>query len=148
MSRAVYMLSWSAASQTYGLSGLQSGEVLSIVPDSPAWFAWLAERSSFSFHGQQGSYIARLEAVQRGGRYWYAYQRTGQKLSKKYLGKTADLTQARLEQVASFRAFDDPERNRLVLFKLHPLPAGQARMINGDNLQEILPGDKIMIPIQ
>ena len=53
-----------------------------------------------------------------------------------------------LEQVASFRAFDDPERNVLVLFKLHPLPDGQVRIINGDNLQEPLPEDKIDIPIE
>lgn len=53
-----------------------------------------------------------------------------------------------LEQIASFRAFDDPERNVLVLFKLHPLPDGQARIINGDNLQQALPEDKIDIPIE
>jgi LuxR family maltose regulon positive regulatory protein len=70
------------------------------VPGSPAWFAWLAEVSSFAFAGQAGSYTARKEAVQRGDRYWYAYLRTGQKLAKKYLGKTADLTLARLEEVA------------------------------------------------
>ena len=98
MSKAVYALSWSAALGTYVLSGPQSEEALSIVPEDGS--AWLAERSSFAFHGQEGSCIARLEAVQRGGRYWYAYQRTGQKLSKKYLGKTSDLTLARLEQVA------------------------------------------------
>src|SRR5258706_5087778 len=68
--------------------------------EESAWFAWLAERSSFAFHGQAGSYSARLEAVQRGERYWYAYLRTGQKVRKKYLGKTTDLTLARLEQVA------------------------------------------------
>ncbi len=53
-----------------------------------------------------------------------------------------------LEQVASFKAFDDPERNVLVLFKLHPLPGGQARLIEGDNLQAPLPGDKISIPLE
>ena len=53
-----------------------------------------------------------------------------------------------LEQVASFRAFDDPERNVLVLFKLHPLPAGQTRIISGNNLQQPLPEDKIDIPIE
>jgi hypothetical protein len=53
-----------------------------------------------------------------------------------------------LEQVASFPAFDDPERNLLVLFKLHPLPNGQERIIQGNNLQDVLPGDKIEIPIQ
>jgi hypothetical protein len=53
-----------------------------------------------------------------------------------------------LEQVATFRALDDPERNALVLFKLHPLPNGQVRLISGKNLQAPLPDDKILIPIQ
>lgn len=53
-----------------------------------------------------------------------------------------------LEQVASFHAFDDPERDVLVLFKLHPLPDGQARVIDGTNLQDVMPGDKIDIPIE
>jgi hypothetical protein len=53
-----------------------------------------------------------------------------------------------LEQVATFHAFDDPDRDVLVLFKLHPLPGGTARLIEGDNLQQALPGDKILIPIQ
>ena len=51
-----------------------------------------------------------------------------------------------LEQVASFHALDDPERNVLVLFKLHRLPA--AREIDGTNLQQPLPGDRIEIPVQ
>jgi dolichyl-phosphate-mannose-protein mannosyltransferase len=53
-----------------------------------------------------------------------------------------------LEQVASFRAFDDPDRNVLVLFKLHPLPDGEVRLIRGDNLQQPLPEDRINIPVE
>jgi len=53
-----------------------------------------------------------------------------------------------LEQVAAFRAFDHPERNVLVLFKLHPLPAGKFRDPSVRNLQVPLPGDTIDIPIQ
>lgn len=53
-----------------------------------------------------------------------------------------------IEQVASFPAFDDPERNVLVLFKLHPLPGGEIRDVSVQNLQVPLPGDKIEIPIQ
>ena len=52
-----------------------------------------------------------------------------------------------LEQVASFRAFDDPDRDVLVLFKLHPLPGNQVRA-EGDSLQQPLPGDKILIPVE
>jgi Dolichyl-phosphate-mannose-protein mannosyltransferase len=53
-----------------------------------------------------------------------------------------------LEQVASFRAFDDPERNMLVLFKLHPLPGGQVRNMTMANLQAPLPDDTIDIPVE
>jgi hypothetical protein len=53
-----------------------------------------------------------------------------------------------LEQVAGFRAFDDPDRNLLVLFKLHPLPGGQVRDSAEQNLQIPLPGDKIEIPVE
>jgi hypothetical protein len=53
-----------------------------------------------------------------------------------------------LEQVATFRAFDDPERNLLVLFKLHPLPGGHALDSGDQDLRVPLPQDKIGIPIQ
>jgi hypothetical protein len=53
-----------------------------------------------------------------------------------------------LEQVASFPAFDDPERNMLVLFKLHPLPHGEVREAVGKSLQTPLAGDKIGIPVE
>ncbi|SRR6266566_9538257 len=115
MPKAASTLTWSAASRTYQWSVEPGGEVLSLIPDSTAWFAWLTELPSFAFHGQEGSCTARLEAVQRGERYWYAYRRTGQKLRKKYLGKTADLTLARLEQVARLlkaeQARDEPPDN-------------------------------------
>ena len=53
-----------------------------------------------------------------------------------------------VEQVASFRAFDDPDRNLLVLFKLHPLSGGQVRSPAEQNLKLPLPGDKIDIPVE
>jgi hypothetical protein len=53
-----------------------------------------------------------------------------------------------MEQVASFPAFDDPERNILVLFKLHPLPGGKTRDQMTQNLQIVLPDDKIDIPVE
>ena len=64
-------------------------------------------------------------------------------------GTLEDLhTHFSVEQVAAFPALDDPERHVLVLFKLHPLPNGQVRLINGDNLQQPLPEDKINIPLE
>lgn len=53
-----------------------------------------------------------------------------------------------LEQVASFDAFDDPDRDTLVLFKLHQLPNGQVRNQGDQNMKIALPGDKIEIPIE
>jgi ATP/maltotriose-dependent transcriptional regulator MalT len=118
MPKAASTLTWSAAARTYQWSVEPGGEVHSLIPDSQAWFAWLAELPSFGFNGQEGSFTARLEAVQRGERYWYAYLHTGQKLRKKYLGKTADLTLARLEQVARLlkaeQARDEPPDTALV----------------------------------
>jgi len=53
-----------------------------------------------------------------------------------------------LEQVAVFRALDHPERNMLVLFKLHPLPSGEFRDPTLRNLQIPVAEDRIGIPIQ
>jgi hypothetical protein len=53
-----------------------------------------------------------------------------------------------MEQVASFPALDDPERNTLVLFKLHPLPEGRFRDPSVEDLTVVLPGDKIDIPLE
>jgi 4-amino-4-deoxy-L-arabinose transferase-like glycosyltransferase len=53
-----------------------------------------------------------------------------------------------LEQVASFRAFDDSKRNVLVLFKLHPWPGGQVYDPSDQNLRIRFPEDKIDIPLE
>jgi len=93
-------LSWSAHHQVYELSDAKLREVLRMTIEDPAWFAWLDAVSSFAFHGQSGSFTARKETKQRGAEYWYAYRKREGTLAKKYLGKTADLTFARLEDVA------------------------------------------------
>src|SRR5215469_4601908 len=97
---ALYMLAWSTSHQSYRISGKVDNEILDILPESRAWFAWLDKSSSFAFQGKAGSYTMRKEANRPGEGYWYAYVRTGEKLLKKYVGKTADLTLARLEKVA------------------------------------------------
>lgn len=64
-------------------------------------------------------------------------------------GTLADLhTHYSVEQVATFHAFDDPERTALVLFKLHPLPHGQVRDQHDQNLQVQLSDDKFDIDIE
>src|SRR5215469_15250291 len=97
----VYTLAWSPAIATYELYQTRDREVLGIAIGSPAWFVWLDQVSSFAFSGKSGHYTARKEARQRGDRYWYAYLAMPTQLTKKYLGKTADLTLARLEHIAN-----------------------------------------------
>jgi hypothetical protein len=53
-----------------------------------------------------------------------------------------------LEQVAEFGALDHPERDTLVLFKLHPLAPGMVHEAGKPALQAPMPGDRIHIPVQ
>jgi 4-amino-4-deoxy-L-arabinose transferase and related glycosyltransferases of PMT family len=63
-------------------------------------------------------------------------------------GALADLhTHFSLEQVATFRAFDDPERNQMYLFKLHPLPRNRVRDQGDVDLTRQLADDKFDMPI-
>ena len=77
--------------------------------DSPAWHAWLAAPSTTCFayplHDQRRGYIAgfmtvRKEGRRRGGAYWTVYRRVGAQVRKVYLGRSAAVTQDRLEAIA------------------------------------------------
>src|SRR5215472_14597590 len=94
-----YLLAWSPAQQAYVLSVGASTAQLAIEPETSAWFAWLDHVPSFAFAGQSGSATLRKERI-HGDVYWYAYRRTGERLTKKYVGKTSALTISRLEQMA------------------------------------------------
>lgn len=78
------------------------GEVLApIALATPAWQAWLADPAnrSFAFEGDGGGLTARREP-RSGVDYWYAYRTIAGRLRKVYLGRSADLTLARLEAAA------------------------------------------------
>jgi LuxR family maltose regulon positive regulatory protein len=66
----------------YGLPGLADGS------------------SSFAFQGIHGHLTLRKESRRHGEGYWYAYRSQGHRTRKKYLGRTHDLTIARLEDIA------------------------------------------------
>ncbi|HXX79238.1 MAG TPA: hypothetical protein VEI53_12145, partial [Ktedonobacteraceae bacterium] len=97
---APYLLKWSSAAQCYELYEERDQAIIDLEVESPAWFIWLEKASSFAFHGRMGSYTARQEHKERGGGYWYAYLREQDKVTKRYLGRSADLTVARLELIA------------------------------------------------
>jgi len=67
--------------------------------DDEQWRTWLAAHRAFVFQGHAGRVNVHNEQRTRTRRYWYAYHSTGQR-AKRYLGKTANLTLERLEQVA------------------------------------------------
>ncbi len=95
-----YTLAWSSATQVYELSQTPERGTRPLVPESPEWFAWLNQISCFTFSGQSGHYTARKEANQPGECSWYACLASGEHRTTKYLGKTSDLTVARLEDLA------------------------------------------------
>src|SRR5690242_11661529 len=95
---AMPTLIWSTEQNSYRLF-LQNKALLQ--GESAAWFAWLATHTSFSFQGQHGSLHLQKEMRPRGKEgYWYAYRRQGKRMVKHYVGRSADLSMARLETVA------------------------------------------------
>src|SRR5579884_256348 len=97
-----YQIRWSEPAQQYVI--LHNGDPVTpiIEPGSPHWLAWLETIPSFSFQSRDGgSSTIRKETVQRGGAYWYAYRRKGQRMVKRYLARHSDLTLARLESVTA-----------------------------------------------
>ena len=77
--------------------------------ESEAWWAWLEMPGTRSFaypiYDSQVGYIrvfmtVRKERRARGSEYWVAYRRTGRRLRKIYLGRTAVLTQQQLAATA------------------------------------------------
>jgi hypothetical protein len=70
-----------------------------IVLDTPAWFAWLNQVSSFCYSGSHPWLRLTVRREKRRQQtYWYAYCKIDSKLHNIYLGKQEHLTKARLEQ--------------------------------------------------
>src|SRR5581483_531597 len=88
-------LRWSEQVQNYVLSTDDQASTQAFTSD------WLEQVASFSFYSRWGMhYTVRKQRVQRGGSYWYAYRRMDGRIVKRYLGRTIDLTFARLEEIA------------------------------------------------
>ncbi|GHO90302.1 helix-turn-helix transcriptional regulator [Reticulibacter mediterranei] len=99
--RRLSLIQWSKSAHAYELSGSESSALGEIISERSAWFAWLQDISSFAFQSQSGvHYTVRKEHVQRNGPYWYGYRSFHGRTVKRYVGRTADLSLARLEEVA------------------------------------------------
>jgi hypothetical protein len=75
--------------------------LLSLEPDSPPWFAWLATLSSFRFVGTQGHLTVHREIERLPRAAWRAHRKIRNHTYNLPLGQTEDLTIAVLEQAAA-----------------------------------------------
>ena len=73
--------------------------LLSLEPDTPAWFAWLATQSSFRFVGKVGRLTAHHEGRIPNGA-WRAHRHLHNHSYTRRLAPTQELTMAVLEQAA------------------------------------------------
>src|SRR5438876_4168185 len=97
---APYRVTWDPERGDYELHDTSSQQALPVVPGSSEWFDWLTSVSSFTFGGRHAQLTVRQESRSGGSAYWYAYRRSGVKATKKYLGRSSDLSLAHLEEVA------------------------------------------------
>jgi LuxR family maltose regulon positive regulatory protein len=68
--------------------------------DPEEWQALLGRQRSFAFAGRAGRLTLLKEARAGGDGYWYAYRRQDSRTVKRYAGRSAELTIARLEELA------------------------------------------------
>lgn len=101
-----HALTWSPAGGVYELAAAGCRAGCFAPGEAEAWQGWLAEADGFAFHGAAGDLNIFLEARGEKGRYWYAYHSAGGRTRKRYLGATARVTIARLEEVARDLAAD------------------------------------------
>ena len=94
---AVYTIIWSSEQDTYALYTQDSPDDPLLRGDPESWWTWLTSHTSFSFQGKHCHLNLQKERRLRGTEgYWYAYRRQGKHIVKKYAGRTADLSTARL----------------------------------------------------
>src|SRR5215831_15882043 len=95
-----FTLVWSDAQESYVLHTHEQGEQQFRPGDEPAFSYWLEEHTAFAFVGKSGRLSVIKEARGSGTGYWYAYRKQARQVHKRYLGRSARVTFARLEQVA------------------------------------------------
>src|SRR4051794_21292751 len=88
--------------QANTLHYLKGEESQTLAVGSPLWFEWLPGAATFAYSGPGGTFTARQETSgsQASARYWKAYRHRNGKLYRAYLGKSAELTPARLDEIA------------------------------------------------
>ncbi len=96
----LHALIWSHEQKHYKLYSHGQPEQCFPPGDEQAFSRWLDGHTAFAFEGQAGRISVLKEARSRGTGYWYAYRTQNRHTRKRYLGRTAQVTFARLEQEA------------------------------------------------
>src|SRR6266568_6934632 len=96
----LHALTWSYEHKHYQLYSHGQPEQCFPPTDEAAFSLWLDEHTAFTFQGQAGRLSVLKEARSRGTGYWYAYRTQNRQTHKRYLGSSASVKFARLEQVA------------------------------------------------
>ncbi|QBD77067.1 hypothetical protein EPA93_14060 [Ktedonosporobacter rubrisoli] len=98
---ATARLFWSSAYDGYIWQEGMAADVAVLEADLAQWQQRLNGLASFAFQGRFGHLSLLKERRAYGSEgYWYAYRRQGKRTTKKYVGRTTDLTIARLERLA------------------------------------------------
>jgi predicted ATPase/DNA-binding CsgD family transcriptional regulator len=123
------------------------------------WYSWLEQHRSFRFEAGRMTFTARKEQ-RPGGRYWYAYRRIQGKLHSAYLGKSEELTLARLNTIAEAleragTALEGETHRPPPMFRDHALQVQQASIIPlptarpvPGQLRELRPALQNHLPVQ
>src|SRR5262249_20311373 len=80
---------------------VQEGSAIALSVGSAAWYAWLADATSFAFRSDHGTFTAHKERRGSTREYWKAYRRHAGQLHRVYLGKSSELTFDRLNAAAA-----------------------------------------------
>ncbi len=105
---SLHVLTWCEDSQEYELRNHGKPEQRFTQGDESAFTCWLTEHTAFSFAGRAGRLSVRKEGRGGGRDYWYAYRKQDRRLRKGYLGPSAQVTFARLEEQARSLASSQP----------------------------------------
>lgn len=105
-----YKLLWNAKTRRYEFRKKDMVEsTVTIISNEHDLQTSIKGICSFAFEGQHGTCTVRTEARQRGGKYWYAYRRRNNKMNKRYLGRSSNLTIFLLE-LTTRRLLEEPEQ--------------------------------------
>jgi len=112
--------------QSYVLQTPNQAPLVIQPEDETIWQNWLETHTSFSFQGQYGNLNVYKETRSRGSGYWYAYRGYAGRIRKRYLGRSAALTFALLEEVA--RVLQEPPQTSASSTPAHHPPASDTRL--------------------